>query len=510
MARAVLAPSTAGISMPPSGPPLRRGWPLALAGLGLLGAFGLSSRVVAQPTAPALFCDAYPEVAACSSGEAACTTCHTAPPTLNLYGADVARFLSPDEERPLHADVFDAGLGEALLAVEELDSDGDGWLNLDELEAGTDPADASSLPAEVACEDTDDDGWNLCGYDLGYAFKKVHLDFCGQQPTLAEREAFAEDPDPYEALHDALDTCLDSEAWRGQHGRVWNLANAKIGPLQAVKAGMDPGPIPLADYYDDYAYWTWTQTGDRDVRLVLTGQTFVTATYEGGATVYTEWDRRPNEDARIRGEDTYQAVTKTKRAGMLTHRWFLMSNTMFTSIPRTTAAQAYRAFLGYDISRLEGLHPVADEPVDYDAKGVAADGCVDCHSTLDPLTYPFSRYEGIGGGSGGGYNSYSYNSDRLERFTGVDGELVAETPEAGVLFGEPVADLVEWAEVAANSEAFKRATVRDYWRLLLGEDPRATEQAEFGQLVQDLSGEHDWQVEQMLHALIDTEAYGAP
>ncbi len=483
----------------------------ALGALGLMGGVLLSTSVEAQPTAPAGFCEAYPDIAACSSGEASCTTCHSSPPTLNAYGVDIAANLSPSEERPLHADVFDAGLGEALLAVEELDSDGDGWMNLDELEAGTDPSDAGSLPQAAECTDLDpDDGWNLCGYDMAYTYKKVHLDFCGHSPTLAEREAFDEDPDQEAALHEALDACLDSEFWRGKSGRVWNLANKKIGPIAAVKSGLGAGPIPLADYDDDYAYWTWTQTDDRDVRLVLTGQTFITASFTGGETVFEEWDRRPNQDAQERGDDAYQAVRKEKRAGLLTHRWFLMSNTMFTSLPRTTAAQAYRAFLGYDISRLEGLAPVSGEPVDYDTKGVAEEACAVCHSTLDPLTYPFSRYEGIGGGSGGGYSSYSYNDDRLERFTSVDGELVAETPEAGMLFGEPVEDLVEWAEVAANSDAFRRATVRDYWVMLLGEEPRATEQADFGQLVSDLGGEHDWQVEKMLHALIDTEAYGAP
>ena len=68
---------------------------------------------------------------------------------------------------------------------------------------------------------------------------------------------------------------------------------------------------------------------------------------------------------------------------------------MFTSIPRTSAAQAYRAYLGYDISKMEGLQAVVDEPVDYDAKGVEAPDCAVCHRTLDPLTYPFSRYDGL-------------------------------------------------------------------------------------------------------------------
>ncbi|MCK6519667.1 hypothetical protein L6R46_31985, partial [Myxococcota bacterium] len=165
------------------------------------------------------------------------------------------------------------------------------------------------------------------------------------------------------------------------------------------------------------------------------------------------------------------------------------------------------AYLGYDIALLEGLSDVPGEPADYDNKGVGEAACAACHATLDPLTYPFSRYEGIGGGQG---DSYSYAPNRLNGFTDVDGERVADTPEAGVLFGEPVEDLIAWAAVAANSEAFRRATVLDYWKLLLGEAPRATEQAEFSRLVRDLGGDHGYSVELMLHDLIDMEAYGAP
>ena len=460
-----------------------------------------------QPTGPASFCEVYPDAPACASGEVACTACHTTPPSLNVYGADIAAALLPDQERPLSSELYTAHLGEALLAVESLDSDGDGVSNLDEILGGSSPSDAQSTPAPSTCVDEDDDGWSLCGYDAQYAYKKVMLDFCGRSPTLGERAAFADAKNQTSALHNTLDECLDSEHWRGRHGRVWNLANRKIGPLQAIKSGKDVGPIPLADYDDDYAYFVWTQTDGRDVRLVLTGQTFVSARVDGGVTVYEEWDRSPDEDFELRGYDRYQAVVKERRAGMLTHRWFLMSNTMFTSVPRTTAAQAYRAYLGYDIALLEGLNDVPGEPVDYDNKGVGAASCAACHATLDPLTYPFSRYEGIGGGVG---DSYSYAPNRLNGFTDVDGEQVADTPEAGVLFGEPVEDLIEWAAVAANSEAFRRATVLDYWKLLLGEAPRATEQAEFSRLVRDLGGDHGYSVELMLHDLIDMEAYGAP
>ena len=53
----------------------------------------LAGRGEAQPPAPAAFCDVYPDVPACSSGEAACTTCHDAPPALNVYGASVSSAL---------------------------------------------------------------------------------------------------------------------------------------------------------------------------------------------------------------------------------------------------------------------------------------------------------------------------------------------------------------------------------------------------------------------------------
>ncbi len=490
-------------------PAQQRGLLAAAAGSALFAVFLLPSAP-AQPPGPAVFCDVYPQAPACAAGDVSCATCHTAPPSLNLYGAEVSAHLDPERPRPLHADAFSDGLPQALAAVEALDSDVDGFSNLQEITGGSSPADANSTPVATDCLDSADDGYDLCGYDPQYAYKKLMIDFCGRSPTLYERESFAKAKEPSAALHEQLDVCLDSEHWRGIRGRVWNLANRKIGPTQAVKAGKEAGPIPLADYNDDYAYFVWTQTDGRDVRLVLTGQTFVSARYEGGVTTYTEWDRTPYDDYEARGYDSYQAVEKSRRAGMLTHRWFLMVNTMFTSVPRTTAAQAYRAYLGYDIARLEGLYDVDSEPVDYDSKGVAADGCRDCHATLDPLTYPFSRYHGIGGGSSDGDEQYAYDADRMPKFVGVDGADVANVPEQGMLLGQPVADLVEWGQVAANSDAFRRATVRDYWKMLLREEPRPNEQAEFGALVDGLGTTHGWSIEAMLHELIDTEAYGAP
>jgi hypothetical protein len=463
--------------------------------------------VVAQPPGPTLFCEHYADAPACSSGDVSCTTCHVSPPALNVYGEDVAAALAPGEARPLHVDLFTDRLVDALIAVEGVDSDLDSYSNLEEILAGTSPADAASSPAPDDCADDDGDDWDVCGYDADYAYKRVLIDFCGRSPTLTEKEAFAAASDRRGALHDALDECLDSEHWRGMNGRVWNLANNKINPTLSIKSGIDAGPIPLADYDDDYAYFVWTQTDGRDTRLLLTGQNFVTASYVGGATVYDSWNRSPIRDLEERGYDRFQAVVEERRAGMLTHRWFLAAHTMFTAVPRTTAAQAYRAYLGYDIARLEGLSPVVNEPADYDQKGVQAEGCAACHSTLDPMSYPFSRYEGIGNAVGFD-NQYEYNEDRMSGFVRSDGEGVLDTPEQGFLLGEPVDDLVAWAQVAANSEAFRRSRVSDYWEMLLGEPPRANEQAEFGALAAGLAS--TWSIEAMLHDLIDTEAYGAP
>ena len=87
---------------------------------------------------------------------------------------------------------------------------------------------------------------------------------------------------------------------------------------------------------------------------------------------------------------------------------------------------------------------------------------------------------------------------------------VDETPEAGYILGEPVSDLVEWAEVAANSDEFAAALVMDYWELLVGERPNALETEQFVTLWQDFATTHAYDVEAMLHDLIDTEAYSVP
>ncbi|WP_428266646.1 hypothetical protein [Haliangium sp.] len=467
----------------------------------------------AMPQAPQLVCETYPNSAWCAGQTPACTLCHQSPPTRNDFGDAVAAALAPDQPRPLDPAVFTAELPLALMTIEGGDADGDGVSNLDELLLGSAPADPASRPADLdppTCDEAGADAdwvYDVCARDPAYTFGKVLRQVCGRSPSMAELDELRAETDPWPRVHATLDECLDSEHWRGPDGVLWSLANRKIKPTASLKAGADPGAIPLGDYEDDYNLFVYTQTDDRDARELLTAQ-YMVARSDGEVTDYTPFTRTPLQDFQARGPLGSQLVAIDRRAGMLTTRWFLVTNTMFTPLPRTTAAQAYRAYLGVDIARLEGLMPVAGEPVDYDAKTVTRDQCAVCHSTLDPLTYPFTRYEGLTGGSGA--IPGSYNPARMERFADQATPDVASTPEAGVIFGQPVADLLAWAEVAADSDQFARATVLDYWRLLFGEPPRPDELDGFEALWRDFRSVHAYNVERMLHALIEMEAYSVP
>jgi hypothetical protein len=70
--------------------------------------------------------------------------------------------------------------------------------------------------------------------------------------------------------------------------------------------------------------------------------------------------------------------------------------------------------------------------------------------------------------------------------------------------------LVEWARVAADSDEFAKKVALDYWRIFFGESPSATDTAEHEKLWRGLKNDNQYNVEKMLHALIETEAYGVP
>jgi hypothetical protein len=473
--------------------------------LGLCLGILWSGPASAKPIAPSLLCSQYPEAPVCRGGQPACTFCHTTPPARNPFGRAVEAELLPGTARPLSDEAFTEGLPIALAAVEADDSDADGATNLDEIIGGTYPADATSKPANAGCPASSEAnaGYDVCNWDARYVFEKVHLDFCGEAPTYDQLKEFGGGSvDQVDEIHSALDRCVQSEAWRGIDGALYRVAHRKIKPVQSIKSGVDAGDIPLGNYDDDYALFVWTQIDNHDAREVLTAQYFVKRT---GSTSYQPYESTPLQEVNQRGYLEAQLVVPEKRAGMITTRWNFVLNTMFTAIPRTTAAQAYRAYLGLDIARSEGLMDVPGEPADYDRKGVTAPECARCHATLDPLTYPFSRYSGFNGGT-----PFSYVPNRMNNLAENLSDPLRETPEAGVIFGQRVADLNEWAQVAANSDAFAQATVLDYWRYLMDEAPRPTEMTEFEQLWKSFETDHQYGVERMLHDLIMTEAYGVP
>jgi len=276
-----------------------------------------------------------------------------------------------------------------------------------------------------------------------------------------------------------LDTCLHTEYWRGRDGALWEIAHPKIRPVGALQ--------PFGDFEIDYNMWVWSQIDGNDSREAITADYFVTRD-DGPPTTYAQADDVANQDVPV-----------DRRAGILTSRWFLVYFTMFTALPRNTSSQAYRAFLGMDIARLEGLQPVTDEPIDYDEKGVQADDCAICHSTLDPLSYPFAFYCG--------FPQATYCPTRPASFAGQWPEMV-NMPEQGVVLGEPVQDLLEWVQVASNSDEYAEARVLDYWKRFFGAPPTDEQRDDFDALAAGLATSN-YSIDAMLHDLIDTEAYGA-
>ena len=277
----------------------------------------------ALPSGPAALCTVWPQIADCAGGQPECTTCHTSPPARNAFGADLEARLAGS---PFDDVTFGAAVLEALPGLADVDSDGDGFANLLELEAGTAPGDADSQPAAGPvgpCVNINPD-YNVCGYDARYAFKKVSLDVCGYSPSFEALEALAElDLEAQQtAILDLLDTCLDTEFWRGRDGVIWRLAHQKIRPIAAIKSGPGSGPVPLGNYDDDYGLFVHTQTDDRDAREVLTAEYYIQV--RENPTRYLVRATLGGQNAQV-----------GHRAGMITLRYFFVINTMFTAVPRT-------------------------------------------------------------------------------------------------------------------------------------------------------------------------------
>src|SRR5215470_5119243 len=180
--------------------------------MGITALLFAPALALAHPIAPHLFCETYPDAPVCLAGMPACTYCHDgAPPTRNLFGKQIEALLLPGAARPLPDPDFSTALPTALHGVEAMDADMDGYKNLDEIIAGTFPADPTSLPDKSTCPAlARNPDWDLCNYDPSYAFRKMRLDFCGSSPTYDELVAFKKmgAADQRTALDNGLSSCL--------------------------------------------------------------------------------------------------------------------------------------------------------------------------------------------------------------------------------------------------------------------------------------------------------------
>ena len=476
-------------------PPLRPR--LRTASLGLLAALLLPASAEARPSGPTRFCQAYPDSPDCLGRYTTCATCHTStdPAGWNSYGLALLAALDGRD--------FDSALTEAMASIEDADSDSDGVSNLDEILLGTEPGNAESLWQPAPEPVGEANPWYALGrYDAVVAYRRAMVLYCGHSPDYEEIAALRElaDEDQRDVIHEALALCLDGRYWREIGLR--ELADPRIKPIFAIGAQtevyLDEFRLVLADYEWDYRLWRYLLTDDRDMRELLTAQYHVEADGAGGLVPVDGAIPNPYIDNGVAGG---QPLEPEHRAGMLTTQWFLMSNTMFSALPRTTAAQAYRAYLGMDISKHEGIVGVPGEPLDVDHKGVAAPACAQCHATLDPLSYAFATYHGIDFPFGNGL----YDPERpILAIPDWDPAL-----QQSVVLGEPVANVVEWGRAASQSVHFRRAMTTMFIEHALGRPALPDEFEELAALVDTLPGD-GYSANRLIHRIVASDAFGAP
>jgi hypothetical protein len=435
----------------------------------------------AEPTAPAIFCATYPAAPACRNGTLACTLCHDATeptPRWNAFGQAVRARLAAGD--------FTTELPRALSAVEHDDADGDGVENLSEILSGRSPSTAEAGAGEAS------------EYDFAFAYRRVRALYCGRSPSYDELAQYQAGGDLKAKLHDALSECLKSEYWL--ETALPRLADKRIKPVAAlgqdtklVIAGYRP---VLGDYSFDYRLWQYVLSEDRDARDLLRADYHVLVDAQGKRT--TTGDNIPRKAMYDLAGG--QPLWAEFRAGMITTQWFFAFNTMVSGLPRVTAAQAYRAYLGLDIANGEGLMPVPNEPSDVDHKGVKQERCAVCHATLDPLAYAFMHYEGAQGLDFG-----SYSSTRPTRLI-ADWDDAKQRP---MLFAQPVTSLIDWAYRASESDQFKRNLANIFFQHALGRSPDPEELGEYDALWQSCV-EDGYSANRLIHRLVDTHSFGAP
>jgi hypothetical protein len=448
----------------------------------------LPATVFARPIlGPDGFCAEYPESPLCITGTAECSTCHASagPPARNPYGDEVRRGMDRDRE-------FEEQLPFGMRAAEVLDSDEDGIDNLEEILSGGRPGFDSSLEPECGEQTSHDNPWYRVGeFDPDFALKRVLLDFCGRSPRYEEKAGFANSDDPLQVLTDTLNLCLQSPYWREVQQEIGTRVVRPAGPSTDINI--------LGNWAWDVRLWMYATSGDRDAADLMRAKYLVVEDPPGTGRLIAI------DEPRDSGEEYAQPLAQEDRWGLITTRYSLAMNVMFSAVPRTLASHYYRQLLGLDIARSEGIYPFDETdgeydwpaPRDVDEKGVWQEGCAGCHSTLDPLSYPWVRYNGI---------------DLNTGTTGamLPGRAVDILPTTdGAIFGQPIVTPEEWVDAAVASDDFSRHLVRTFWRYLFRREPWSCEQDEFDMLWGDFS-QDGRNVETLLHALILTDAYGVP
>ncbi len=444
----------------------------------------LVGPALARPEAPTAFCEVYPDVPTCVTGETACTTCHalSGPPVHNDYGADIALALTPDTD-------FVDDLAQALRAVEDLDSDGDGPTNREELQAGAEPGFDSTTAPECGDQTDFDNAWfDVGSYDHAFAYKRVMLDFCGRSPRYEEVQAFQDARDPGALLSETLDLCLQGPYWQEV------LEELAIGVVQPAGPATDLNI--LGNWEWDVRLFRYAMSGDRDAGMVMTAQTYV-----------VEQDGQLVEIDEPRGEleEYAQPLPAEHRYGLITTRYALAMRVMFTDVPRTLAAHTYRQLLGLDIARSEGLYAIDEAdgaypwpaPLDVDDKGVWQEECAGCHATLDSLSYPWVRYNGI---DLEGDTTGVWLEDRAT-------DILPTTD--GWILGQEVEGPEAWVAIAVASDEFSENTVEMFWNHLFRRSPYTCDEDDFDALWTAFR-DGGRNVDDMLRALILTDAYGTP
>ncbi len=444
----------------------------------------------ALPEAPDLFCAHYPDVPFCLTDSVSCTMCHaqSGPPTLNPYGADVQAELGSYDEL---ADVIDA----ALTAVEPLDSDADGVDNLTEILLGAWPGLADDeepeCSAQVSAGLQPNPWYRLGTWDPVFAWRRVSVDFCGVPATREELEAIAVDPDPQQAVLDLLETCLDSEHWQETIDEI----GAPV-VMRASDVG-DENWLGNCDW--DERLWRWAMIDHHDAGDVLQAQYFVVED-PGSPSGLMRIEEPRNET-----ESFAQPMEREHRFGLMTTRYSLTFHIMERDVPRNLVVHFYRELLGLDIALGEGLYPIDEQPgvfdwpapLDVDGLGVWQEACAVCHTTIDPLSYPWMRYWGIDTSTG---MTALYDPER---------NLDMYPTEEGHIFGQPIDGPAEWVQAAVESDFFAQQVVRMFWKHLLRRDVYSCEQDTFDQLWMDFR-DNGRDVEAMLAEFVLTDAYGAP